>query len=230
MNKTFLSFVASSIVVSVFLIAGLIGMMIVVIFMAAYSEIGNFAQNIRDGYLLLVAGFCVGIVIKYFLLQRGSIEVKMSLHDKLFINVLSNVYDCPFYFDRVYCASRESLLQSFKTNLVNVQIRLCSLSGHEAQKAGQEYNNWKDVQFLYWRGKSYERGSQEYRNLLIRVFDIENMSVDVITALLATGNRKLTHATGKIDEAQTTLTEVEFCKLMVIARAQLVEKGLVYMN
>ena len=145
-------------------------------------------------------------------------------------NVLSNLHECPFYFDGVYCASREGLLQAFKTQFVNEQVRLCGLSGREAQKSGQQYNNWKDDQFLYWKGKSFERGSQEYQELLKGVFDPENMSLDVIIALLSTDNKKLVHTIGKSDVADTVLTEQEFCALMMNARDILREKGLRYLK
>ena len=143
---------------------------------------------------------------------------------------LSNLYQCPFYFDGVYCASREGLLQAFKTEFINEQVRLCGLPGSIAQKAGQQYNNWKDDQFLYWHGKSYKRDSQEYWDLLLRVFDPENMSVDVLAALLATHNRELVHSIGKSDITDTVLTELEFCSLMTIARTKLKEKGLAYIG
>ncbi len=145
-------------------------------------------------------------------------------------DVLSNLHECPFYFDGVYCASREGLLQAFKTQFVNEQVRLCGLSGREAQKAGQQYNNWKDDQFLYWKGRSFKRDSGEYQELLKGVFNPENMSLDEIVALLSTGNKKLVHSVGKSDIRDTVLTEQEFCTLMMNARDILREKGLGYIE
>ncbi len=154
--------------------------------------------------------------------------ININSRGKYPTNVLSNLYECPFYLDDVYCASREGLLQAFKTQFVNEQMRLCGLSGREAQRFGQEYNYWKDDQFLYWKGGCFERDSGEYQELLKRVFNPENMSLEVITALLSTGNKKLVHSVGKSDIRDTVLTEQEFCALMMNARDILREKGLRY--
>lgn len=143
---------------------------------------------------------------------------------------LSNLYQCPFYFDGVYCATREGLLQAFKTKFINEQQRICGLSGREAQKAGQQYNNWKDDQILYWKGKSFRRDSKECWDLLVLVFNPENMSLDVVVALLVTHNKRLIHSIGKSDMTDTVLTEQECCLLMTNARTQLKEKGLGYVG
>ncbi len=182
---------------------------------------------------LMVAIFAFSIFIFIDIVEDGKKNnevINIDSRGEYPANVLSNLHECPFYFDGVYCASREGLLQAFKTQFVNEQVRLCGLSGREAQKSGQQYNNWKDDQFLYWKGKSFERGSQEYQELLKGVFDPENMSLDVIIALLSTDNKKLVHTIGKSDVADTVLTEQEFCALMMNARDILREKGLRYLK
>ena len=176
--------------------------------------------------------FVVFVVLSYesfFASNKSKKEViDINSRGEYPANVLSNLHDGSFYFDGVYCASREGLLQAFKTQFVNEQMRLCGLSGREAQKSGQQYNNWKDDQFLYWKGRSFKRDSGEYQELLKEVFDPENMSLEVIATLLSTGNKKLVHSVGKNDIRDTVLTEQEFCTLMVNARDILREKGLRY--
>jgi hypothetical protein len=211
-------------------IAGMVGVIVTALGIAVYAKRGYFVQNVQDNGLLLAAGFIVAVIIWFVYFQVYFTEVDIHSRGKWPANVLSNFHDNPFYFDGIYCASFEGILQAFKTKFVNEQARLCGLSGRAAQKAGQEYNNWKESQYLYWNGESYERGSAEYWELLLRVFDIENMNIDKITALLATGNRKLVYSIGKKDKPQTVLTEDEFCRLLTIARVRLKEKGLVYIG
>ncbi len=143
---------------------------------------------------------------------------------------LSNLYQCPFYFNGIFCASREGLLQALKVSDVDEQIRLCSLSGYEAQQAGQNYNNWKENQLLHLQGEVYKRDSEKCQHLFKRIFDSENMSLDVVAAILSTHNKKLIQSIGKSDITDTVLTEQEFCLLMTDVRTQLKEKGLAYIG
>ena len=158
--------------------------------------------------------------------QRKVVDI--SLKRDWPANVLSNFYEAPFYFDGVYCASKEGLLQALKTQYRNEQIRICSLSGIEAKKAGQKYNDWKDGQFLWWNGYYYYRKSKEYWDLLKRIFDVQYFTLDLIVAILATGDKKFIHSVGESDKSKTVLTEEEFCKLMTVARQKLKNMGLVY--
>ena len=208
-------------------LAGLCGVLVMSIIIWVDGGSESFVQY---KWWWLCAGFVGGVAIWLIHIREYFTEIDIGSRNKWPANVLSNFHDNPFYFDGIYCASIEGLLQAFKTKYANEQIRLCGLPGPEAQEAGREYNDWKDSQYLHWNGKSYERGSVEYWELLLRVFDIENMSSDKIAGLLATGNRKLVHSIGKNDKTQTILTEDEFCRLLTIARAKLKEKGLAYIG
>ncbi len=169
-------------------------------------------------------GWFTGIVF----VKRGVVDINSRGDYPAY--VLSNLYQCPFYFNGIFCASREGLLQALKVSDIDEQIRLCSLLGYEAQQVGQNYNGWKENQLLHLQGEVYKRNSEKYQHLLKRIFDSENMSLDVVAALLSTHNKKLIHSIGKSDITDTVLTEQEFCLLMTGVRTQLKEKGLAYIG
>jgi len=211
-------------------IFGLCGVVVGLVYIVIFSKLQHisYEQALSEMWFMILAVVALGYFLGYI---RAELEpVDINSRDEYPSYALSNLYQCPFYFDGVFCTSREGLLQAFKTNLIHEQERLCGLLGHEAQKAGQEYNNWKDDQVLYWKDKSFKRDSKEYWDLLVRVFDPENMRLDVVAALLATRNRKLIHSIGKVDINDTVLTEQELCLFMTNARIQLKEKGLVYVG
>ncbi|XLQ19781.1 MAG: hypothetical protein ACKUBY_04270 [Candidatus Moraniibacteriota bacterium] len=209
---------------------GLTGTLVIYIILVTQSgsQVLLFGYTISKWWLVPLVTVAFSLVGYDVAKKHESIDIHS--HGKYPANLLSNLYQCPFYFDGVYCATREGLLQAFKTKFLNEQLWLCSLTGYEVQKTGQEYNNWKKDQILYWKGKTYKRDSEEYWDLLKRVFDLENISLDVVAALLATRNRKLIHSIGKSDITDTILTEEEFCSLMTNARSKLKEKGLAYIG
>lgn len=136
---------------------------------------------------------------------------------------LSNLHPHAFCFDGVECASMEGLLQSFKFEKVHIQREVCKLSGLEAKFRGKKRNKaWKRIQTLWWNGRSYNRDSREYQELLDQVYDaLAQQNAAFRKALLATGNAALTHSLGKSDIRQTVLTEREFCSRLEKIRTRL---------
>ena len=220
-------FIRSKIQIGIFCLAGAVMGLIYIVFFSKLQHI-SYDQALSEVWYIILITMFLGWLSGNVFVAHEVVDINFSGEYPSY--PLSNLYQCPFYFDGVYCATREGLLQAFKTKVINEQVRLCTLSGHNAQKAGQEYNNWKDNQILYWNGKSFERDSDEYLDLLKQVFNPENMSLDIIVALLATNNRKLIHSVGKSDMIDTVLTEQEFCSLMTSARIKLKEKGLAYIG
>jgi len=136
---------------------------------------------------------------------------------------LSNFRPRPFVFDGVECASMEGLLQSFKFDKPHMQNFVCTLTGMAAKRKGSKRNKaWKSRQTLWWKGEAYERGSQEYQDLLDKAFiamAIQNKGFQ--RALLNSGNAVLKHSIGKSSKKDTVLTEAEFCSRLTYLRDQL---------
>ncbi len=105
----------------------------------------------------------------------------------------------------------ESLLQSLKVEDVRVQERVCRLAGSVAQSVGRKHD-WRVTGTLWWRGKPYDRLSDEYQALLDRAYQaLFDQSEQFRTALVATGAARLTHTIGKSDPCETILTAEELC-------------------
>lgn len=129
-------------------------------------------------------------------------------------NQLTNFAVHPFEFDGVGVAGMEGLLQSFKFDKPHIQESVCELYGFAAKKRGSARNKaWKQKQTLWWKGVAYKRDSKEYQELLDRAFlAMARHSESFRKALIATGDANITHSIGKNKEADTVLTEAEFCR------------------
>ena len=124
---------------------------------------------------------------------------------------LSNFALHSFTFDGVHCASMEGFLQSLKIQDVREQERVCCLVGPDAQSVGRKHD-WRVTGTLWWRGKPYDRLSDEYQGLLDRAYQaLFDQSERFRTALAATGAATLTHTIGKSDPCETILTAEELC-------------------
>jgi predicted NAD-dependent protein-ADP-ribosyltransferase YbiA (DUF1768 family) len=137
-------------------------------------------------------------------------------------SALSNFAPHPFYFDGIWCASMEGLLQAFKFKDANVQVEVCKLVGLKAKYRGKKRNKaWKRIQTLWWMHKEYKRGSDEYQELLDRAYDALATNTKFQKALLATGNAVLKHTIGSSDPSNTVLTRQEFCSRLTKIRERL---------
>jgi len=137
-------------------------------------------------------------------------------------SALSNFSPHPFYFEGIYCASMEGLLQAFKFKDTNVQIVVCELVGLKAKYRGKKRNKaWKSRQTLWWMHQEYKRDSDEYQELLNRAFDALAKNKKFQKALLATGNAVLKHSIGSRDMRHTVLTRSEFCSRLTKIREKL---------
>ena len=136
---------------------------------------------------------------------------------------LSNFSPHAFVFDGVECASMEGLLQSLKFNKVHIQVEVCKLVGLAAKFRGKKRNKaWKSRQTLWWKGKAYDRRGPEYQDLIDRAYRAMYEQNDSFRrALAASGKAVLMHSIGWNKEADTVLTEREFCSRLTSLRAEL---------
>lgn len=122
---------------------------------------------------------------------------------------LSNFAPHSFIIDGIECASMEGFLQSLKFSNPDMQKEVCKMVGRQAKFKGKKKKWWR-TQTLYWKGKEYKRGSQDYQDLLDRAFDELGKNASFQRALLATNNAVLTHSIGKSKKEETVLTTQEF--------------------
>ena len=89
-----------------------------------------------------------------------------------------------------------------------------------AKRRGRDRNQaWQRVQKLWWMGVEYGRKSEEYQELLNRAYKaMFEQNEGFRKALLATRNAVLTHSIGNNKEAETVLTEREFCRRLTFLR------------
>jgi len=139
---------------------------------------------------------------------------------------LSNFGPQGFVFDEVEVASREGILQALKFDKEHIQVEVCKLVGRAAKKRGQDRNSaWKQKQTLWWKGVAYPRKSDEYQRLLDRIYiEITKQNEKFRNALIASGDAVLIHTIGRNSEADTVLTQREFCRRLTALR-RLIKAG-----
>ena len=75
---------------------------------------------------------------------------------------------------------------------------------------------------LWWQGAPLKRTGTEYQDVLDRAYDaLFEQSESFRKALAATGDAVITHSMGKRREAETVLTEREFCSRLMKLRSRL---------
>lgn len=130
-------------------------------------------------------------------------------------NVLSNFHVSNFKFDNISISSMEGFLQSLKTSDEILQKRICKLIGIDAKNAGNELLETYDKKTLHWQGQKIDRFSEQYQDLLKRVykakFDQDPLFRDAIASC---ENKNLIHTIGKSSKEETILTEEEFVTLL----------------
>ena len=137
-------------------------------------------------------------------------------------SALSNFSPHPFELDGIKINSMEGLLQSLKFDKIHIQVEVCKLVGKEAKARGRSRTTaWQRVQKLWWQGVAMDRSGKEYQEFLKRAYKaMFEQSESFRKALMATGNAVLTHSIGRSKEAETVLTEREFCSLLMNLRMQ----------
>lgn len=137
-------------------------------------------------------------------------------------NVLSNFHESKFTLDGIQINSMEGFLQSLKTSDINLQNKICQLTGKFAKQAGEDLALQFDHKTVFWQGKIIDRFSEDYDNLLQRAYRAK-FDQDLLfrSALEATKDKTLIHSIGKHSKEETILTEEEFINLLNHLRNQL---------
>lgn len=135
---------------------------------------------------------------------------------------LSNFNPYAFVYDHVECASIEGWIQSLKSEDVDVQLEVCKLAGRTAKRAGRKLPDWRENGVLYWKGKAYDRTSNEYLELVTNAYQtMADANKEFRDWLVSTGDATLTHKVGSSVKAETILTEKEFCDILTMIRNDL---------
>ena len=132
-------------------------------------------------------------------------------------NVLSNLCSNGFRIDRVVCGSMEGFLQSLKQQEKSKQLQICSMKGGNARK--HSVTSWQTDQIVWWKGKAYDRQSEEYQKLIRRAYQaMFDQSERFRVALMQTRGITLIHSSGEENPYKTILTEKEFCQILTELR------------
>lgn len=124
---------------------------------------------------------------------------------------LSNFCAYSFVLDDVQCGSMEGWLQSLKFEAMDEQQVVAAMVGYQAYKIGQNGNDWRETQTLWWNGKSYPRMSKGYHALVERAYDAcFDANPGFQNSLVQTGTNVLTHVIGSHDPRMSVLTEWEY--------------------
>jgi len=129
---------------------------------------------------------------------------------------LSNFTKRKFIFDGITCRSIEGVLQGLKFAAAGERQIVCGLWGSQAKAAGELKADWKNTQTLFWNGKSFPRESQEYRELLTRLYtEVYKQDEQFRKDIQKSAKYELVHSMGNPNPRDTVLTEREFIEQLV---------------
>lgn len=141
-------------------------------------------------------------------IDKSAIDIKSQAPGA--IGRLSNYTARPFVFDGISCGSLEGVLQSFKCPDPQKQMEICALAGGRAKHAGSQYE-WKERQLLYWQGRAFPRQSDEYQQLLDRLYlAVYEQDEGFRKDLSEIRGKQIDHRMGLSNPAETILTRREF--------------------
>lgn len=155
--------------------------------------------------------------------MKKTLDLHFRSEDEL-AKSLSNLYPYTFMMDGFVISSMEGFLQSLKVNDLSEQNKIWGMHGVKCWKYGQQYNNWKDIQILYWKGRPIDRHSQEYDFLIQRAFDALFENEEFKRRLKESMKYKISHSMGKTDKTDSVLTKDEYIGNMERLRDKLRER------
>lgn len=138
------------------------------------------------------------------------------------VRELSNQALYSFEFDGYMCRSMDSLLQSFKFQDVEEQMKVLGYTGDKAaryaRKTGME-DRWKNDGLLYWKGHPYERNGAPYQALLYgayraKLYYKDGYLYDLLRRQCRSSEAKITCSELPKDPKEAVLTEKEFCEIL----------------
>lgn len=137
---------------------------------------------------------------------------------------LSNLYPYEFTFEGIHYGSIESFFGTLRTSSLLAKQKIYNLSGMDSWYEGHKYMTWYNTQTVDYKGKTINRHSVEYDNLITSVYDALFTNEDFKKALLETDRCKLSHKIGKTDKHKTLLTQKEFIGHLNRLRDKLYER------
>lgn len=146
--------------------------------------------------------------------RKDSPEFKKLLNSVLKAKTTSKS-DSAFEFAGKKIESVNAFLLALKEQNPIQQKQILQLPQDKLKEAAQKVKLVYDERVLYWQGKKISRNSQEYKNLLKRIFSARfNNDINFRNALRAAKNYMLVHTIGKTSTSDTILTEKEFVGLL----------------
>lgn len=137
---------------------------------------------------------------------------------------LSNLYPYEFDFDGTHYASIEAFFGTLRTSSLTAKQKLYTTFGMNSWYMGHEHMTWYSTQTVDYKGKTIDRHSVEYDDLITTAFDALFTNEDFKEALRESGDCKLTHTIGKTAKGKTLLTRKEFIGHLNRLRVKLNER------
>lgn len=137
---------------------------------------------------------------------------------------LSNLYPYKFEIDGVVVESFEGWIQSLRSNEQWFKEQSYNLTGFLAWKKGQGVD-WWTKQEVYWLGKTIDRQSDEYIELMTHAYDcMYEQCEEFRKCLIESLPYKLDHSVGRTNKFETLLTKKEYLYQLNRLRDKLIER------
>ena len=143
-----------------------------------------------------------------------------STHSKM----LSNLYPYDIKFDGRKLRSLEGFFQGIKFKDSKVQKEVLKYFGVNAliTKGASDYN-WKETGIIYWKGKPINRFSEEYDELVKKLY-ISAIQNKLYRSALKTCPKKIVHIIGDESKKDSVFTRYEFEYMLNALREYLQEE------
>ena len=127
-----------------------------------------------------------------------------------YAKLLSNLFPYEFEFRGKKLKSIESFFQGIKFPDINMQNLVFEYSGLDSNhiKSCSDYN-WKNTGIIYWQGKTIDRCSEEYDDLVDEVY-ISAIQNPLYRSVLKNCTRDIIHTMGATEKNETVFTRYEF--------------------
>jgi len=133
-------------------------------------------------------------------------------HKGAFAKVLSNLFPYEFEFKDKKMGSIEGFFQGIKFKDINMQNLVIKYSGLDSNyiKIASDCD-WKADGIVYWQGKSINRFSQEYDDIIDELY-ISAIQNPLYRNIIKKCDKYILHEIGKAEKEETVFTRYEFEK------------------
>lgn len=145
--------------------------------------------------------------------ELGESEKWINVGYKLngpFAKVLSNLFPYEFVFKGKKLSSIEGFFQGIKFKDIDMQNLVLTYSGLPSNyiKVASDYN-WKETGIVYWQGKSIDRFSKEYDDMVDELY-ISAIQNSLYRNVLKKCDKYILHEIGATNKEDTVFTRYEF--------------------